>query len=369
MSYGPRNIYTVCAHVRIGDLTVCEEQKVSDVERQLQPGGCWANLSLTLRSCQPGTPTRLKYWFCEDCRAYFKDHDTTTRDGVLKYWAFKTSHRYSFSIPPMLVPPDLVFGSATPVAEDPRLCRYELISLAKEVPRELFETAVEWLQRLETIRTLTLELAETRSQSLTRPQAQSRETASGVVTTQPRITRPMSVPPFSDALSDDSQDPTESSLPSPQISRESPQVHAETLQKLCEEMVEDEPQRQGAASPSQVSPNIHDQVDQGPGDEAFGVVGAAPPSRPLTRCLTTPRAPKQVRFSLEINTVPSKPDAEDSTDPSINSRFSVSSKDSGEELASPAAVSPLSDHFVFADPETAAKLGSPAAARQVWAPQ
>lgn len=275
MCWIPRSIYTVCAHVRVGELIFCEAQKARN-EELLRQDGCWANLSLTLRSCQPGTPTRLKYWFCDDCRGYFKDYETDSRDAVLKYWAFKSAHGYSSSIAPMLAPPDLVFGSTAPVVEDPKQCRYEVISLAKEVPRELFETSVEWLQRLETVRTLTLELAETRSHTTTDPQVQTCETARDVINAQPRITKPMSVYPFADALRPSTED-TEISLQSPGVPREPPQLHAETFRKLCGELAEDEPQHLAVALQSLALSAVHDEVRQGLSDEAFGAAGAAPP--------------------------------------------------------------------------------------------
>ncbi len=368
MCYITRNIFTVCAHVKVGELIICEEQKARNEDQQ-QQNGCWTNLSLTLRSCQPGRTTRLKYWFCDDCRAHYQGHETGTRDAVLKYWAFKTARRYSFGIPPMLAPPNEVFGSAAPVAEDPKECRYELISLAKVVPRELFESAVEWLQRLETARTLTLELAEAQSRPLDSTRTRGGETASDVVRMQPRITSPMSVYPFADvgrSIAEVGEDAQE--LP---VLREAPQVHAETLRMLCGEMAVDEPQHQDIVLRSPVLPSVQDEVNPGSSYSVFGAAGAAPPVRPLTHPRAMSKTPKQVRFQVETDNAPSKLDAEDSAAPNRNSRFSVSVLDPDEELGSPGPVSPLSDHFPVVDLETALStgLGLPAVARPVSVPQ
>jgi hypothetical protein len=242
MCFVPRNVYTVCAHSRVGEVVECGRQKVRN--GQYQDGGWCANFKLTLRSCRPVEITKLKYWFCEECREYFRDHDTNTADAILKYWSFKSLRGYSYCVSPKLVPSDLVFNGEAAAVNDPTKPRCELIALDKAWPRKPFETRVDWLQRLEKARTMTLELAGKWNWSHTRARRESGEAANNnndVVGMQPRMSSPMSVYPYARALSaitelSDSQGTNKSLPPLPPLydnTQAAPQVHLETLQRLC----------------------------------------------------------------------------------------------------------------------------------------
>jgi hypothetical protein len=225
-----KNIYTVCAHHRVGELVECEQQQAR-VE-QWRNGGWCANLQFTLRSCRPVEQAKLKYRFCDECRDHYRHYDTNSADSILNYWAFKNARQYMFSVSPRLVPCDLVFGSAAPAHKVPKVPRLELYALDSVWPRKPFENKLFWLQRLDKARTLTLELAE----SWDRVVAVRRE---GTVRTQPGALPPMTVNPHVYALSpiterSASQTTTTRSVPS-QVKRESHQVHPETLRKLCRE--------------------------------------------------------------------------------------------------------------------------------------
>ncbi|KAK4124872.1 hypothetical protein N657DRAFT_689268 [Parathielavia appendiculata] len=196
MCYITKNVYTVCAHTRMGGLVECEHQKARN-ERWEDGSFC-----LTLLSCRPVEQTKLKYWFCDGCREHYDGCDTMTVEAVLNYWAFKNAHGYSSSVSPKLIAAESVFGSRAPARkDDPKHPRRELMALGKVLPRKPFETPVAWLQRLEEARTLTLELAAKWSAVVGHQRQRRERIGERVVHMQPRISTPMSVYPYAHALS------------------------------------------------------------------------------------------------------------------------------------------------------------------------
>jgi hypothetical protein len=321
----------------VGELVECERQKARNEE--LQDGGCCANFLLSLRSCRPVQETKLKYWFCEDCRDYYKDYEVNTLDAVLSYWAFKSDRGYSFGISPKLIPADLVFGGSGSVLEDPVRPRRELVALGEALPRKPFEASVDWLQRLEEARRTTLEIAEKWSQALARCQNWS------VVGMQPRITTPMSVYPYSYLSSitelSDSQETT-TSFPPSHGARGSPQVHPETLRQLCGKApVALARCLTTATDPQQNTPQENVSGTQTPNQKFAGVTSRTPISRDFP--------------SVHFNNA-----ASDSEEPNMTSHFSVSEIDLGEmaDLNGIDAVSPLSTAFTIDDAITAFQTSS-----------
>jgi hypothetical protein len=229
MCYIARDVYTVCAHTRVGGLVECEPQ-IARNERWGDGSSC-----LALLSCRPVEKTELKYWFCPECREHYGGWDTKTVDAVLNYWAFKNARGYSSSISPKRVPAELVFGGKAPLREDdPKRPRLELIALGKELPREPFEDPLAWLQRLEEARTMTIQVAEKW------PSVEDREGLDEhVVRMQPRISTPMSVYPYSHALSSITELSEARQSPANPVRAQNPgacrQVHLKTLRKLCGE--------------------------------------------------------------------------------------------------------------------------------------
>ncbi|SPQ19547.1 047f4ab7-48e5-4a38-a2bb-8fced771068e [Thermothielavioides terrestris] len=260
MCYITKHVYTVCAHTAVGELVECREQKSRN--EQWREGGWCAGWMLALSRCRPAERVQLKYWFCPDCRNFYRGYDTSTVDAVLNYWAYKNARGYAFSVSPQLVPAPLVFGRPASELGDPKLARGELVALDKALPRRCFETPAEWLFRLEDARARTLALAEewTRGRALSARRRQARESASGgggAVRMQPRLSAPMSVYPYEHALSAITEQTEPQSEPQsaretgaaaaaaatadapPPEAQESrnptPQVHLETLRKLCGE--------------------------------------------------------------------------------------------------------------------------------------
>ncbi|KAK3310807.1 uncharacterized protein B0T15DRAFT_50792 [Chaetomium strumarium] len=274
MCYITRNIFTVCAHSRVGELVECKEQIARN--EKYQDGSCWANLQLAFLSCPPAEKLGLEYSFCDYCRDHYRGYDTNRVDAILNYWAFKNRRGYCFSVSPSMVPAEYIFGRpASSDLADAKQPRCELIAIDKALPRRPFESPAKWLRRLE----------------------------------QPRITAPMSIGPYARVLSpvpelSESQATPRGSLnPSQDTARVSPQVHLATLQKLCGEapvefpvsqsgtasgLMIDNLQEQGTAAalrlPESLPPGHGQLQDTGP--TTSGYVGSAlavpPPSRRLT---------------------------------------------------------------------------------------
>ncbi|KAK4102204.1 hypothetical protein N658DRAFT_485561 [Parathielavia hyrcaniae] len=314
MCYIVKNVYTVCAHTKMGGLVECEYQKARN--EQWDEASCCQKLL----SCRPVEQTKLKYWFCGDCREHYAGFNTITVDAVLNYWAFKNAHGYSSSVSPKLIPANLVFGSKAPAAQDNfEHPRRELVALGKELPRKMFETPVAWLQRLEEARARTLELAAKWSAVVNR-QRQLRENLDEyVVHMQPRISRPMSVYPYARPLSSitERSESRESTVnPAPSHHPEtSPQVHPKTLGRLCGDASSEclprglrqaqeagkhdqNKQKMAAASEPLVSTPLGPEIAQD-----FRPSHPPPPPHPLSRALTTSRA-SQRRTSQYTLAVP-----------------------------------------------------------------
>ncbi|KAK3298408.1 uncharacterized protein B0H64DRAFT_370901 [Chaetomium fimeti] len=235
MCYIPKNVYTVCAHTRVGELVACARQKVRNA--RLEDGNWCTNFQLTFRSCRPVELAKLKYWFCPECREHYKGYDTNGAEAILNYWAYKALSGFTYSVSPGAIPADVVFNGTVPALARSTRVRCELIALDKAWPNNSpFETKVEWLQRLERARTVTLELA--RSWSGTQPCVQGSE-----ISIQPRVPSPMTAYPFSyvhdHALNTitEASDSLKSAANPPSwretIDRETPQVHLNTLARLC----------------------------------------------------------------------------------------------------------------------------------------
>jgi hypothetical protein len=294
MCYITRNVYTVCAHTRIGGVVECEHQKARN--ERWEEGNC----CLALLSCRPVEKTKLKYWFCDECREHYDGCDTKTLDAVLNYWAFKNARGCSSSVSPRKIPAELVFGGRAPVREDdPKRPRLELVALGKVLPRKPFESPLDWLQRLEEARTMTVQLAERCSS------VQGRESRldEHVVHMQPRISAPMSVYPYSHALSSitelsEARESTVNSVPS-HNSGASRQVHPETLRKLCgEPSVEMLPRQSGETDQKQQRTDLRSCVSAPVGHEVAPDAhpphpSYKPPARPLSRGLTPSRNSQQ----------------------------------------------------------------------------
>lgn len=398
MCHITKNIYTVCAHSRVGELVECQLQKARIA--QWQNGGWCANFLFTLRSCRPVELPKLKYWFCDDCRDYYRGYDTNSVDSILKYWTFKNLRQYSFSVSPKLVPADLVFGSATPAREDLKMPRLELIALDKAWPRTPFETRLAWLQRLETARTITLELAEEWSRAR---DCQAIAIANDVVRMQPRISTPMSIYPFDHAHAYDalglitelSNSQTTTTRPLPSLkkkARELPQVHPETLQKLCGEVSSkslaqpEEAPRPRTADPAQGEAAINSRLTSPFDHEAPLITDpeaplftlSTEPTPSATRCLTAPRTQQQSgsQDAASASATPNRDSVRDrsgkgSSGSSNDSTLVATSADPNGQVSSNVGLNTFKDetgdeppnmtsHFSVSsiDPEDAAELAS-----------
>ncbi|KAH6855046.1 hypothetical protein B0I37DRAFT_423103 [Chaetomium sp. MPI-CAGE-AT-0009] len=192
--------------------------------------------TLTFRSCRPVELAKLKYWFCPECREHYKAYDTNGAEAILNYWAYKALCGFTHDVSPGAIPGDVVFNGTVPGLAASTKLRCELVALDKAWPHSPFETKVEWLRRLERARLVTLELA--RTWSGTRACAPSSE-----ISIQPRVPSPMSAYPFSYVHDHSLSAITEASdslksVPNPPswretVHRETPQVHLNTLAKLC----------------------------------------------------------------------------------------------------------------------------------------
>ena len=237
MCYIPYNIYTVCAHTRIGEVVQCARQK--DRNARLEDGNWCANFQLSLRTCRPVELAKLKYWFCPKCREHYKTYDTNGVEAILNYWAYKAMCGFTYSVTPGAVPGDVVFGWTLPPIQGSSRIRCELLALDQAWPRTTFETKVQWLRRLERARTVTLELARTWSG---RPGCIR---GSEEIDVQPALELPMSAYPFPytrDHVLSPITEATDSvgsaaNLPpwKETVTRGTKQVHLNTLAKLCGE--------------------------------------------------------------------------------------------------------------------------------------
>ncbi|KAK4151458.1 hypothetical protein C8A00DRAFT_17138 [Chaetomidium leptoderma] len=326
MCYIRKTVYTVCTHTRVGELVECKSQKAKN--EQWQGGGCYARVQLAVRSCRPFERLRLRYWLCDDCCLYYEGYDTRTLNAVLSYWAFKNECRYSFSVSPKLIPAELVFGRTGPVLEDPKAPRCELIALGKVLPSKRSETPAEWLERLEKARASTLDLAENWSNTLAR--LRNRESVADVVRMQPRVSSPMSVDPYAQFLSSMAElrmsEETTGTSPPAHDKRNSPQVHHETLQRLCGEVL-----LVSLPSPSE------------------GLSTASPKQRQIaSEARPADGAVHDEEFTdISLDESPPKGEMEDSDEPNMVSHFSISDidPDDAAELASLATISPISVDF------------------------
>ncbi|KAK4240102.1 hypothetical protein C8A03DRAFT_31756, partial [Achaetomium macrosporum] len=252
MCYVTRNIYTVCAHSRVGELIECKEQVARN--DRYHGGGCWANFQLSFWSCRPAEKLSLEYSFCGYCRDHYRGYDTNKAEAILNYWAFKNRRGYCFSVSPSLIPAECVFRrpAACDLA-DAKQPRCELIALDKALPRRPFETPAKWLQRLEGVRTLTLKLAE---------EHQEVDDDNSVIRMQPRITSPMPIDPYARVLSPVPELSESQTTPheSQGTTRVSPQVHLATLQKLCGEVPPEFPATESEDVPGSTSDNPQQQT-------------------------------------------------------------------------------------------------------------
>ncbi|KAL2017383.1 hypothetical protein VTK56DRAFT_2263 [Thermocarpiscus australiensis] len=234
MCYISRKIYTVCAHTREGELVECRAQKHRIQQRQ-NAGFC-NGIRLSLSKCWPlAQTTEMIYGFCEDCRCFYKGHNTGSVNAILNYWAFKNSQGYSVSVPAHLVPADEVFGRPASVIAALKQPRGELLALGNELPRKRQETTLEWLQRLEGIRRSTLGWAGNPSPgSWPQNSHLSADVDSGVLRFGPRAISPMSAYPYAH-VSGPTEEPsvTQETAAVSHDTRGAPQVHLETLRRLC----------------------------------------------------------------------------------------------------------------------------------------
>lgn len=330
MCYIPYNVYTVCAHTRIGKVVQCARQK--DRNARLENGNWCANFWLTLRTCRPVELAKLKYWFCSRCREHYKTYDINGEKAILNYWAYKAMSGFAYSVDPGAVPGDLVFSWPLPTLDGPSKVRCELIALDKAWPHTTFETKVQWLRRLERARTVTLELAKIWS---SRPgSVQSSEE----IDVQPALALPMSAYPFPytrDHVLSPITEATDSvgfaaNLPpwKETVTRGTKQVHLKTLAKLCGE-VKGPPGRlppwlggAESASPSDVSlvdvplnptkpwsSSVSQEMADEKSDQA-SVPFAQPPRRQLAEQFSHPQRTGQPDFTQPNFTAtdPSRPE-------------------------------------------------------------
>jgi hypothetical protein len=318
MCYITRNVFTVCAHSRVGELVECKEQIARN--RKYQEGGCWASVQLALLSCRPAEKLGLEYSFCDHCRNQYRGYDTTKVDAILNYWAFKNRRGYCFSVPPSLVPADYVFGMpASSDLVDAKQPRCELIAIDKALPRRPLETPAKWLRRLEQVRTLTLK------------QAELRDTAYyyNVIRRQPRITSPMSIDPYArdlspvPELSESQATTTPHDSLNPYDTTMSPQLHLATLQKLCggetpreftvgpsgeaSGLTTDNAQEQKPTArrlPESLPPGHEQFLQEDTGPTTPGYVGSTLPVPPPSRRLTTQPCHRQHSDSEQDITEP-----------------------------------------------------------------
>ncbi|KAH6628480.1 hypothetical protein F5144DRAFT_309932 [Chaetomium tenue] len=303
MCYIPYNVYTVCAHNRIGEVVECARQK--DRNAELEKGNWCTGLQLTIRTCRRVEMAKLKYWFCPECRKHYKGYDIHGVEGILNYWAYKAMCGFSYCVTPGTVPGHVVFGGTLPALLGSSRIRCELLALDKAWPHTLFETKAQWLRRLERARTVTLELARTWSSSRGRMQS------SEEIRVQPGLASPMATYPFpyvrDHVLSPitEASSSVESNLKLPlrekARTRETPQVHLSTLAKLCGEAPSGKPSSwlgeiQGAGSSTATL--IENPLDpwastrRETANEKFHQASVAftqPPSRQLTEQFSAPK--------------------------------------------------------------------------------
>ena len=264
MCHTIRKIHTVCAHSREEGPFDCHAQK--NRRERLQYSRFCSSLRASISRCWPPVKlTELIYGFCEDCRFFYAGRITRRVSVILNYWACRG---YSNSVSPGSIPSAMVFCK-TSSEEDLKRPRCELIALAKVLPRGRGEPREQWLQRLEVIRRSTLEWAENTSSPQTHDQ---RALDQSDVRAQPRPAPPTSVHPYGHVPSR-TQGLTENqeAVVKPFLSSDSgrsPQVHPETLNRLCGEISPDfhtpqpggEPKRPQQASIETVTPTTHCRV-------------------------------------------------------------------------------------------------------------
>lgn len=237
MCYFIRTVYTVCAHYNEKGPFECQAQRKR--RNQWQEGGFCLSLRTSLWQCWPSlTTTELICGFCKECRDCYRGHDTRSVSAILNYWA---SRGYSNSVPAGSIPACKVFCDPSFVGQDLKRPRYELVALAKALPRKPSETHGQWLQRLEAARESTLEWAEKNSGTDQQSRQQPDADHAAVCTQQPPSHPSMTVPPYGHVPGsveevNELQEAISKRLPPPPEPRKSPYVHIETLGKLCGEV-------------------------------------------------------------------------------------------------------------------------------------
>jgi hypothetical protein len=308
-------------------------------------GGWCADFLLALRRCRPVERVRLKYCFCKDCRESYRGYDTSTVGAVLNYWAYKNARGYSFSVAASMVPAQMVFGRLAPNFADPKLPRCELIALDKALPRIPFEAPAKWLLRLEEARAVTLELAEALSCKMARRRASGITGSGDVVRLQPRITRPRSIYPYALVLGAETEESEPQKIvaelrPRQHDTAASPQVHLETLQRLCGEIPpdflgENGPEPQVMAVASDVSAPVgHEHVRDQHQTAFMDDVTAIP--RPLM--IHRSSEPQYYQQSNPPQNVAVEMEHTPETEVNMTSHFSVSDIDPDDAVSSPTSL-------------------------------
>lgn len=194
-------VYTVCTHVY--------EHAVP----------CTLTSRTRARCDNPEVITSAKFGFCRECRDFYAPLVTDSPYIILSYWAYKAERGINYAVHPSYVPRAELFWVSCDPAEEYRKRvhspRNDLSTLAKVLPRYRGETRDEYLERLQYIRHATLEWAGRRR----RERIESEEV----------VYPPAENSPSRPSLSESSRQSSQYSI----TDREAPQVHDETLARLC----------------------------------------------------------------------------------------------------------------------------------------
>jgi hypothetical protein len=158
MCYIIHNIHTICTHTSYSDIVFCDKQKSRNSRLKSNPRSLRASISFKIRSCRPKFEPSLQYNFCDECSNHFSGYDIYNVNSVLNFWGYKSTMKHDTAVSPGSIPAGDVFGPNRRNYINPLHPRLELSALGRVWKmKQPFETNLSWLQRLEEIRTTTLD--------------------------------------------------------------------------------------------------------------------------------------------------------------------------------------------------------------------
>ncbi|KAK3330918.1 hypothetical protein B0H66DRAFT_81253 [Apodospora peruviana] len=236
MSTVYKRVYTVCGHGR--QETVCPASEL----RGGQKDGLLTSCARWYKRLNDRPRTEFVYGFCRHCRNWYqleKRVDVDMLSVVLNYWSFKNRMNWPEPVSAAQIPESEIFGRPAPIMQHAMTNRLELVMLGNQLASRPSVRTGELMDRLENVRTKTLEWTAWFKPPLS-PPARPPNLASIREPSKPTTTEYMAELETSSggegpgAGSQAELPETDKSLVyEDELDRPSPRVHEPTLLQLC----------------------------------------------------------------------------------------------------------------------------------------